>query len=78
MILLIYRAIGNLALFQDNAVEIVKYGFVKSSAEYLQNYTQEADLVKLCLAVIGNLAIEDVGQQVDKMIEQNIIEAIVT
>lgn len=67
-----------MALFTDNAITIVKYGFIPPAATYLQTFTQEADLVKLCLAVVGNLAIEDIADQVDKMIEQNVIEAIVT
>lgn len=67
---------GNLALHAPCAGGFVQEDFTPPICDFLHRHTQDSDIVKLALAVVGNLAIEDIDGSVNKMIDQGIVETI--
>jgi len=70
------KIIGNLSLIKDNAAKFIEYGFTKKACDLINHNVNNPDLVKLALAVIGNLAVEDINGSINTMLNEGVIPTI--
>ena len=75
----VFRAIGNISLFLENASKVIRAGFVASACGFVRSNINVSDLVKFSLDIFANMAsfpeeINDVNLQ--GMVTQGAIETI--